>query len=244
MLSNAVAVSRLKNFFQQKLYESPLSPFYNPEYSQYDEKDNTFELEARITARYLYGDEKKISSVKEIVKLLEEEAKVKSLFAEIADDKLWEELDAGAIEILENIKEEIDDSEYDGIPYIETRQDFYSFGDFLEFKRTERSLTISAVAKAIGVSRRYYTDVERGARLPFDKKNLIMLAEVFNFNEFEKRKMFDLAAKERNETPLDVAAYLESHNYMYEFIRRIKKAEISEKRLFSFLKRVERRPKK
>lgn len=240
----AVAVSRLKNFYQQTLYESPLSPFYDPDYSIYDEKDNTFELEARITARYLTGPEKAISSVREIPKYLEENAKVRSLFAEITADDLWDELDTGAIDILESTEAEIDDLDYDDTPYIETRHDFGSFGEFLEFKRKERSLTATAVSDAIGVSRRYYSDVEKGARLPFDKKNLTLLAEVLNFNELEREEMYDLAAKERNETPLDVACYLESHEYMYEFIRRIKKADISRRRLFSFLHRVERKPEK
>lgn len=243
MLTNAVAVSRLKNFYQKKLYENPMSPFYNPEYSDYDDKDNTFDLEARITARHMLADGKKISSVKEIVKLLEEDATIESLFAEITSDELWAELDVGAIEILENIKDEFSDSDYEGVPYLETRRDFYSFGDFLEFKRTERSLTAVAAAEALGVSRRYYSDVEKGARLPFDKKNLIMLAEVFNFNEYERAKMFDLAAKERKETPLDVASYLASHEHMYEFIRRLKDTDISQKRLFSFLKRIEKKTK-
>lgn len=241
MVTNAVAVSRLKNYFQQKLYESPLSPFYNPEYSQYDEKDNTFELEARVITKYMLSEDNAVSSLKDAIELLEEETSIRSIFIEITSDELWEDLNTGALEILENIKKEFDDSEYDGIPILETRRDFYSFGDFLEFKRNERSLTVTAAAGALNVSRRYYSDVEKGARLPFDKKNLIMLAEVFNFNEFEKEKMFDLAAKERDETPLDIASYLVSHEYMYEFIRRIKNADINKRRLFSFLKRVEKK---
>ena len=160
MLTHTMAVSRIKNFYQKKLYESSLSPFYNPEYSIYDERDNTFDLEARITVKHMFSKDKKVSSVEEVIKLLEEESTIVSIFSEIANDELWKELNEGVAEILKDVKDEFGDLD-EGILNRNPKR-FSGFAIFLNFKRKKRSLTVTAAAKGLGVSRRSMLMWKRG----------------------------------------------------------------------------------
>lgn len=75
------------------------------------------------------------------------------------------------------------------------------FGDALREARESKGITVSALAEAINVSVPYLSDVERGKRNPFGRRDLIGAAE----EELGLAAGFlaELAAGERNK--LDVS---------------------------------------
>ena len=86
-----------------------------------------------------------------------------------------------------------------------------SFGDFIRQKRLEREKLQSEVAKALDISISFVSEMERRCRLPFDSVKLEKFAEFLNLTEEEKARMYDLASRETNEVPADIA-----DTFMYE----------------------------
>lgn len=85
------------------------------------------------------------------------------------------------------------------------------FGDFIRQKRLERELLQSDVAKALGVSVSFVSEMERRCRLPFDSPKMERFAEYLDLTEDEKAQMYDLASRESREVPADIETIL-----MYE----------------------------
>lgn len=85
------------------------------------------------------------------------------------------------------------------------------FGDFIRQKRLERELLQSEVAKALDISISFVSEMERRCRLPYDSVKLEKFAEFLRLTENEKAEMYDLASRENNEVPADIA-----DTFMYE----------------------------
>jgi len=85
------------------------------------------------------------------------------------------------------------------------------FGDFIRQKRVDRELLQSDVAKALDISISFVSEMERRQRLPFDSVKLEKFAAYLNLTEDEKAEMYDLASRESNEVPADIA-----DTFMYE----------------------------
>ena len=86
-----------------------------------------------------------------------------------------------------------------------------SFGDFIRHKRLERELLQSEVAKALDISVSFVSEMERRCRLPFDPVKLEKFADFLDLTEEEKAIMYDLASREKNEVPADIA-----ETFMYD----------------------------
>ena len=80
-----------------------------------------------------------------------------------------------------------------------------SFGDFIKHKRLEREKIQGEVAKALDLSISYYSEVERGVKLPFTPDKIEMFAKYLRLTKEEKAQMYDLASCENNEIPADIA---------------------------------------
>ena len=92
-----------------------------------------------------------------------------------------------------------------------------SFGQFLHKKRMR--VKGSDLARQAGISYVYLLDIERGARSVPSAKVLIALANNLPFNEGERRRYFDLAAKERDEIPADISEYIKTNRAIAELLR-------------------------
>ena len=71
------------------------------------------------------------------------------------------------------------------------------YGQFLRAKRISdaRELTIKDVAKELGVSVSFASDVEQGRRSPYDEKKTKRLTGFLKFTEEDIALLHDLAAK-------------------------------------------------
>ncbi len=81
---------------------------------------------------------------------------------------------------------------------------YLHFNEYIKKKRKERELTISVVAKHIGMSLSHYCDIECRRRPPFDGEKMELFAELLNFTEEESALLFDLATNENRIVPYDI----------------------------------------
>ena len=80
------------------------------------------------------------------------------------------------------------------------------FGEYIRRKRLAdpRELTMSDVAKHLGISVSYVSAVENRNKRAFDGETLERLAEFLNLTEEETALMFDLAGRENHNVPYDI----------------------------------------
>ena len=78
------------------------------------------------------------------------------------------------------------------------------YGQFLRAKRISdsRELTLKDVARELGVSVSFASDVEQGRRKPYDEEKTEKLIDFFGLTEEEIALMNDLAAREILRTAL------------------------------------------
>ncbi|MGI5882035.1 MAG: helix-turn-helix domain-containing protein [Dethiobacteria bacterium] len=91
------------------------------------------------------------------------------------------------------------------------------FGDYIDEKRKGRAdgggdILLKDIAKVMGMSATYVTDILKGRRYPPDLNILNKIAEVLKLSGDEKEIMFDLAGRERNEASLDLTDYIMNEN--------------------------------
>lgn len=109
------------------------------------------------------------------------------------------------------IKDERENIIFNSSPHNErgvqiVREKYIRFGDFIKKKRQEHpdELTLKEVSKMLGISLSFLSDVENNRRKPFDKDKMELFAELFDLDDEEKAMMYDLAARDRGEVPLDI----------------------------------------
>ena len=80
------------------------------------------------------------------------------------------------------------------------------FGDFIKKKRMKdpRELTLSDMAKRLGISVSFLSDIENRRRRPFDPEKIEIFAEYMSLSETDKALMYDLASHENHEIPSDI----------------------------------------
>ena len=85
-----------------------------------------------------------------------------------------------------------------------------AFGEFLvqEIKKAEMSQ--ESFYKAVGIAKPYFYDILTAAPPPADiqRKMVEVLNNKTGINQVRTRKLYDLAAQERNELPVDISRSL------------------------------------
>lgn len=107
------------------------------------------------------------------------------------------------------------------------------FGKFLHLIRIRTKC--SHLVNLVGISYVYLLDIEKGARPVPSNNVLVALAENLPFEEGEKEVFFDLAAAEKQEIPIDIAAFLTQNKQLLAFIREVNKASLNEDKIKSLI---------
>lgn len=107
------------------------------------------------------------------------------------------------------------------------------FGEFLHSIRIRTKC--SHLVNLVGISYVYLLDIEKGARPVPSNNVLVALAENLPFEEGEKEAFFDLAAAEKQEIPIDIAAFLTENKQLLTFIREVNKASLNEDKIESLI---------
>lgn len=87
------------------------------------------------------------------------------------------------------------------------------FGRYIDEKRRGRAagggdIMLKDIAKAMGMTATYLSDIIKGRRNPPDMNSLKKIAAVLQLSNDETEIMFDLAGRERNEAAPDLPNYI------------------------------------
>lgn len=87
------------------------------------------------------------------------------------------------------------------------------FGKFIDEKRRGRGpdggdILLKDIAKAMGATPTYLSDIVKGRRNPPEKSMLLKISDVLHLSPEEQAQMFDLAGRDRNEAAPDLPEYI------------------------------------
>jgi transcriptional regulator with XRE-family HTH domain len=103
-----------------------------------------------------------------------------------------------------------------------------TFGEYLKHKREEKQISLREVARTLGVSAPFLSDVENNRRGPLTEERLADLAKVLNLNEKEKAKMYDIVGKQKGLLAPDLNPYVTERPYVNAALRTARNLEANE----------------
>ena len=123
------------------------------------------------------------------------------------------------------------------------------FGDYIRRKRQVdlREITQGEMAKQLGMSLTYLSDIENGRKKPFGGETIEKFCAYLNLSDEEKAHIFDLAAKEKHAVPADIEDVLmyEDIGTMARFaLRESNAGNVTEEDWKSFIRKIEAKKKK
>ena len=123
------------------------------------------------------------------------------------------------------------------------------FGDFIKKKRQDdpRELTLSDVAKELGISVSFLSDIENRRRRPFDGEKIAIFADFLGLDDEERAMLYDYASHENNEIPSDIEdifMYNEVGDMARFALRESKAGNVSEEDWKGFIRKIEAKKKK
>jgi transcriptional regulator with XRE-family HTH domain len=118
---------------------------------------------------------------------------------------------------------------------------YANFGAFLTAKREERDLTLREVARQMGVSAPFLSDVEKGRTNPLTKDRLDKVAEILHLDTDEKTAMFDLVGKQKNTVAPDLPEYIIGRDYVAAALRTARDLNAGEAEWLKFVEDLKNR---
>jgi len=118
---------------------------------------------------------------------------------------------------------------------------YSNFGEFIAQKREEKKITLREMAKKLGITPPYLSDVEKDRRNPFDLEKLELLANILLLSEEDKTIMLDLAGKKRNEVAPDLPEYIMERDYVSAALRTARDLDAGEDEWLEFVKELKKR---
>ena len=103
-----------------------------------------------------------------------------------------------------------------------------TFGEYLKHKREEKQISLREMARTLGVSAPFLSDVENNRRGPLTEERLADLAKVLNLNEKEKAKMYDIVGKQKGLLAPDLNPYVTERPYVNAALRTARNLEANE----------------
>jgi transcriptional regulator with XRE-family HTH domain len=103
-----------------------------------------------------------------------------------------------------------------------------TFGEYLKHKREEKQISLREVARTLGVSAPFLSDVENNRRGPVTEERLADLAKVLNLNEKEKAEMYDIVGKQKGLLAPDLNPYVTERPYVNAALRTARNLEANE----------------
>jgi transcriptional regulator with XRE-family HTH domain len=101
----------------------------------------------------------------------------------------------------------------------------FEFGKYLRAIREAKGISIRQLAKAVGKTPTYISDIEKKNNKPPEKKLLDDIILNLNLEDYSpkiKNTLYDLAAKERKDVPADIKDYIMRNPELLTIIRTTK----------------------
>ena len=118
---------------------------------------------------------------------------------------------------------------------------YSNFGAFLTAKREERDLTLREMARQMGVSAPFLSDVEKDRTAPLTKDRLDKVAEILNLDTDERTAMFDLVGKQKNTVAPDLPDYIMGRDYVAAALRTARDLNAGEAEWLKFVEDLKNR---
>ena len=103
-----------------------------------------------------------------------------------------------------------------------------TFGEYLKHKREEKQISLREVARTLGVSAPFLSDVENNRRGPLTEERLADLAKVLNLSEKEQAEMYDIVGKQKGLLAPDLNPYVTERPYVNAALRAARNLEANE----------------
>ncbi|WKY49094.1 helix-turn-helix transcriptional regulator [Eubacteriaceae bacterium ES3] len=116
-----------------------------------------------------------------------------------------------------------------------------NFGQFLSEKREEKDFTLRELARQLGVSAPYLSDVEKNRSAPLTAERLETLAGILNLSEKEKADMYDLIGKQRDSVAPDLPEYIKGRDYISVALRTARDLDVGEEEWLKFVEELKKR---
>ena len=94
-----------------------------------------------------------------------------------------------------------------------------TFGQFISEQRQKHSMESQELAKALGISGAYLSQLERGVRTNPSTELLDKIAMVLCLNKIETETLYDLYAKVSRQISPDIAVYISSCDSVTQGLR-------------------------
>lgn len=106
-----------------------------------------------------------------------------------------------------------------------------TFEKFLRQKRLEKKFGLREFSKLIGLQPSNYCSIESGS-LPAPSENkLRRISEILDLTTDEQRTLFDLAAKTKDDIPLDIKKLIKKDAVIPALLRTIEDKEVGPKQI-------------
>lgn len=116
------------------------------------------------------------------------------------------------------------------------------FGNFITEKRKVLNMSLRTLAKELGISPSYASDIEKGNRKPNDKSLLDSLVKVLQLNQEETNTLYDLSASQKeNALAQDVTEYVNENEIAKIALRKAKAKGATEADWQKFINDLEKR---
>ena len=120
-------------------------------------------------------------------------------------------------------------------------KEYENFGDFLTQKREEKDVTLREMARLIGISAPFLSDVEKNRRAPLTTERLEKVADVLKLSDSDKVMMYNLAGKQRNQIAPDLPEYIMERDYVSAALRTARDLDAGEEEWQRFIDDLKKR---
>ena len=121
------------------------------------------------------------------------------------------------------------------------KKEYANFGEFLAEKREEHDLTLREMARKMGVSAPFLSDVEKNRSAPLTKERLDKVSEILSLDTDEKTTMYDLVGRQRNTVAPDLPDYIMGRDYVAMALRTARDLNASEAEWRKFVEDLKNR---
>ncbi len=112
------------------------------------------------------------------------------------------------------------------------------FGQFISEKRLRLSMESQELAKALGISNAYLSQLEKGIRTHPSDELLDKIAKILCLNKAEKETMYDLYAEASGQISPDIAEYVAENKIVRQAIRAARDANVSDEDWKQFIEQL------
>lgn len=115
-----------------------------------------------------------------------------------------------------------------------------TFGTFIKEKRLEKGINLRKLAELLVLAPAYISDIENGNRNSPSPDKMEKLVEVLGLNEEERNEMYDLAAKDRDNTVApDISEYVKSNDAVRVALRKARNLNLGEQEWLKIIEKME-----